>query len=362
MSISIYKLIPGGETQVNKKSLQGAIKKHIGVISLAITAINAFIRGETLDPLVGENACQIRAAYYCAQAADPKVIKSLAEVTLKLEDLKGRISAVKLQGDKVNTSWDEIAKENGLDIEVPSVVAPIVHGYILTITKDSKLSIEKKELNLVEANDPKKLEGIGGARDVIKHARRQLSARSVCYLQEEAERLGIPGPEAILEDSMGLKTAPASPGMEILLTSMKVNGTIIALKNRLRDEEGQERGQVTLLYRPDGEKRCYQVIEDPQSVDRNCTAMVIEAVSISANPRSEEELKEEIVQLGIEPIIYANFAAHPQYGGMCKAIPPPPNEEREKWLKVALEKGLCAANPEVCRMYHIYAARIGGVL
>lgn len=369
-SISLNELIPAKSNygqKIDKKSLQTVIRTHIGVIGLTIAAIKSFQQGDIPDPLVGENACQIRAAYYSAQAADASVMSALSEICPKLEGLIERISKVKLPVGKEVASMDEIIQENDLDVKVPPAVAPIVFGHILTISKESDLSIRKEseaslpKLALKEGNDPKKLKGLstGAARELIKHARRSLSEWSVQYLQDEAERYCMKGPEGILTDSMGLKSAPASPGMEILLTSMKVHRTAIVLKNRIIDSDGNVRGQVTLLCKPDGKNRSYQVVKVPKEEDLNCPGMIIEAVTISSKQRTEEELAAEIIEVGIEPIIYANFAAHPQYGGGCKTVEPPKCEERERWLQVAREKGLCAENPDLCRMYHIYAAPVG---
>ncbi|MBS0629385.1 MAG: hypothetical protein JSS30_04070 [Verrucomicrobia bacterium] len=353
--ISIKQLVPNsasyGENK-NKKALQTVIKNHVGVIALSIAAIQAFIRGDMPDPLVGENACQIRAAYYCAQATDSEKMESLKEICPKLEDLMARVSKLKMPE---MASVDQVIEENDLDLSLPPVVAPIVFGHILTVSKQSELSIQKKDLSLKEECDPKKLEAVsnGYARDLIKHSRRSLSAWSVQYLRDEAARLNMPGPENVLTDHMGLQTAPAMPGMKVLCAAMKANGIMIVLKNRIIDEEGKDGGQITLHYSPD-----YQVVTPrPQDVGR--PAMIIEAVSISS--RAAEQLEKEIIAEGIESIILANFAAHPQYGGSCKLSEPKADGERERWHEIAKRRGLCAANPDLCRMYHIYAGRVGGV-
>jgi len=360
--ISIKDLVPNAENyakKVDKKTLQMVLKNHLGVIGLSLAAIRAFVQGDMTDPLVGENACQIRAAYYCAQAADPKKMQALSEICPKLEDLMERISKVKLP-DKGET-WDEVLKQNDLDPKIPSIVSPILYGHILTISKNSELTIQKKQLALKEECDPKKLDGVsnGSARELIKHARRSLSAWSVQYLRDEAARLGLEGPQNVLTDNMGLQTAPATPGMKVLLAGMKANGLMIVLKNRIRDEEGSERGQVTLHYSPEGNERSYQVIK-PSQEDIGRPAMIIEAVSIST--RTPEELESEMIAEGLEPMLWANFAAHPQYGGGCKLIEPDPYEERERWHEYARQRGLCAANPDLCRMYHIFAGRVGGAI
>lgn len=366
--MSLTKLTPSNCTEkMSNKKLQNVLKNHLSTMRISLAAIKLFQQGIMPHPLVGENACQIRAAIYTALAGSEQSMRDLAVVEHKLEDLIARISMLNLVG-KQEVSLIEVLQENDLDLQVPSIVCPIVLGHILTVSKQSDLSIKKAagsdlpDVSIIEANDPKKLEGFSPslAKVLIKNARQSLSELSIQYLRDEAARVGMEGPQDVITDSIKLQTAPLLPGMQILLASMKMHRTAIVLNNRIIDAEGVEKGQVNLLFTPDG--RSYQVVKAPQQEELERPAVIIEAVSISNTPRAAEELEAELIEVGIEPIILANCAAHPQFGGMSKNIEPPPSDERSALKVIAVKRGLCQQNPNLCRILHIFAGRVGGSL
>lgn len=360
--ISLTQLTPSNCIEkMGSKSLQNVLKNHVGTIGLTLAAIQLFQQGSLPDPLVGENACHIRAAQYAALAGDGKIMRELEEVALKLEDVFARCSKLKL-GGKGEASLIEVLQKNDLDLQIPSIICPIVLGHILTISKQTDLSIKKDagsdlpKVSLLEGNDPKKLEGFTqkSAKQLIKNARQSLAEASIQYLCNEADLLQMRGPEHVLTDSLGLQTAPLLQAMQILLASMKVHRTTIVLKNRIIDAEAKEKGQVTLLFAPDGRERCYQVVKVPQ--EEGLPAFVIKAVSISSRSRSPEELEAELIDVGIETIILANAAAHPQYGGKSKNQQPPPSVELTALKELAIKRGLCEQNQDLCRIYHVYGS------
>lgn len=359
--MSLTKLTPSNCTEMqNVKSLRNVLKNHLSTLKLTAEALRLFLEGNMPDPLVGENACQIRTAIYTHLAQDPKAMQQLAGVAEKVEALIERLSLLEV---KRGASLVELLQENEADLQVPSMVCPIVLGHILTISKESALTIKKNgglpSVSLIEGNKPQKMGGISAsvAKVLIKNARQALSEMSIQYLRDEASSLAIEGPCNVITDQNRLHTTPLLPGMKILLESMNARGTPILLKNRIIDPEGSERGVVTLLSR--GGERGFQDMQEPLPEDRDCAAMIIEAVSISSKMRTPQELKKEMIAEGLERIILANSAAHPQYGGVSKEIEPPQTEEREALKAVALEKGLCEKNPDLCQIYHIFAGRIG---
>ncbi|HEY5260335.1 MAG TPA: hypothetical protein VIJ46_06775 [Rhabdochlamydiaceae bacterium] len=372
-SISLAQLmLKNCEEKMESKAAKGVLTNYRGLMGLARAALSAFLAGDLPDPLVGENACQIRAALYAHIIQDGEMMTDLKKVCALIEKNHGSLEHIKLPEGKARYSVMDVLQSQQLDLCVPlrmsSVIGPILFGHILTVTKLSDLKIEKAEVSLKESNDPKLLQGlsVGFAKDIIREGRKVLSNCSIQYLRNEVRLLPMSSrietlcthmEKDVLSDPLGLQTAPLLPGMEILLASMKSHHTPIVLRDRMIDGEGKEIGKVELLFAPTGKEGKYEAIKDLAGVDRERGAFVIEAVAISDKPPDCKQLASSLVEIGIETIILANSAAHPQYGGANKTVEFQ-TAEREALKERALKLGLCASNPELCRIYHIFAGMV----
>lgn len=371
-SISIAQLMPINCTEkMDGKGVKNKLSNYSGLMGLTHTAISAFLNGDLPDPLVGENACQIRAALYTDLAQDQEIVIELKKVCEMLEKNSGPLA--KAVVGKTRSSLMDVLGENHLDLCIPqgigSIVCSILFGHILTVTKVSLLTIEKVEVSLKESNDPKLLKGIstGFAKDLIKESRKSLADRSIKYLRSEACLLPM-SPKIksliaimeteVLSDPLGLQTAPLLAGMQIILASMKKHHTPIVLKDRMIDVEGIDAGTVSMVFEPTGKDGEYEAVENLSAVKKDRAGVIVEAVSISEKPCDNKQLATSIIKIGIETIILANCAAHPQYGGSNKGVEPPQTEEREALKEIALQEGLCDRNPKLCRIYHIYGRHL----
>jgi hypothetical protein len=359
--ISLTQLTPSNCIEKHPvKQLQIILKNHLCILQLTSDALRRFQAGIMPDPLVGENACQIRTSLYTRLAKDPIAMTKLEAVALQVDEVRNRLLQVDISKGK-NSSFMELLEKNGADLQVPSIVCPIVFGHMLTISKKSDLSIKKEggvpKICLAEEIDPATLQmgSVHAGQAMIKKARQTLSELSITHLQQEAALLRIEGPKDVLIDRCRLSSTPMLPGMQILLSSIKAHRTPIVLKNRMIDAAGIVTGAVILVAQADQRGRL-QIVE---TVDPNCPAMIIEAACISGKPRTDDALKAEMMAIGIESIILANSAAHPQYGGMSKGIEPPRSEEREALKALAFEKGLCEANPDLCQIFHVFPGKVG---
>ncbi len=370
------------EEPMESKSIKSQLSNYIGIVGLTHSAVTLFLNGNMPDPLVGENACQIRATMYCHLSDDLASIQELKKLSLMLASSPMvattiNVAGIPLPKDK-RSSLSEVLKSAQMDVFIPSemsqILRPILLGHVLTVSKVSVLSINKSSVSLQESNDSKLLAGLSSsfAKDLIKESRKALSNISISYLRSEASLLPMtqerdilssmmePAPKgAVLSDPLGLQTAPLLVGMKILLASMKVHNTAIILKDRLLDTMEQEKGTATLIFEPTGQDGSYEVVKDLKGVDKKKPAFIIEAVAITDKSADVDELASSLATIGIEKIILANCAAHPQYGGKNKTVEPPRTDEREDLKDLAMKLGLCDLRPELCRIYHIFSGMIG---
>lgn len=369
------------------KALQNRLDNYKGVVILAKEAIESYLKGVYPDPLVGENACQIRAVLYCQLAQDPTSIKDLTETVCKLDKMigegkdKGTLDSIKLP--KKKQSLSEVLEENKADIDIPETLKDkicwILYGHILTVTKDSKIDIDKNSLSLIEALDYKKLPSkvsSSFSKQLIKDSRKKISALSIEYLKKELESLPADDmtsnlltvvKEQVLVDDLEIQTVPMLPATMILLQALKAHNISIILRNRVI-ENGNEKDakSIRILYSPTGKDKQYEVVKDLSSIDKARPVVVLEAVSLTDKPSDLKTIEASIHKIGVETILLAACAAHNQYGGTHKSMVPTPIKEideiRTSLTDLANKEGLSKENSEVCRIYHIYAGTIGSHL
>jgi hypothetical protein len=368
-SISLAQLMLVNCTEkMADKAVKTLLSNYSGLMGYTQVALRAFLMGDLPDPLVGENACQIRAVLYSHLSQDHEIVPEIEKVCEMIEKNSGPLAKVVV--GKTRLSLMDVLEANQLNICVPnrisSTVCSILYGHILTVTKTSILSIKDIDVSLMESNDIKLLAGVTKtfARDLIKESRRSLASYSINYLRSEVRSLPMsPKTEHLIEvmerdvlsDPLGLQTAPLLPGMQILLASMKRRNISIVLRDHMRDRSNKEMRTVVLLFNPTGQDGRYEAVENLGAVNKDQSGFVVEAVAISDESRDNKQLASSLITVGIETIILANCAAHPQYGGGNKGVEPLLTEERECLKERAVKQGLCATNPELCRIYHIFA-------
>ena len=227
-SVSLAQLmLKNCEEKMESKAAKGVLSNYRGLMGLARAAVSAFLAGDLPDPLVGENACQIRAALYAHIIQDGEMMTDLKKVCALIEKNHGELEHIKLPEGKARYSVMDVLQSQQLDLCVPlrmsSVIGPILFGHILTVTKLSDLKIEKAEVSLKESNDPKLLQGlsVGFAKDIIREGRKVLSNCSIQYLRNEVRLLPMssrkravdyPYGEGCFERSLRVAYSSSAPG------------------------------------------------------------------------------------------------------------------------------------------------------
>ncbi len=285
-------------------------------------ALAAFTQLELqkFDPLVGENACQIRAAKLC--------------------ELAQRI-------------------ENPLSEEDHAFV---VYSYFLTLIKQ-QIPHGYTCIERIEDKYGATLLGISSSQVSLlrKGAQKFLSQQSVRYVQNKANgKLSPFVKDEFLKIDAGREMIPCFFTMKVLLKKQRV----IILK-AIEYKETERLGEEILIYQQNqmGKASSFQIIEKGILPD-TLPAMVIEGYSLK-EPADERSLREKISAVSLKLLVFLNAAAHHQYAGEHKStpIPFPEGDPQKKKMgelaQLAPQLGCCLENPITFCIDHIYPAKIG---
>ncbi|MBS3904166.1 MAG: hypothetical protein KGZ39_02440 [Simkania sp.] len=378
--LELYPLNP--TINVQKKHFKDVLSNYERIVGIVLVAIREFKDGGRIDPVVGENACQIRASMYSDITNRKDIQEELERWILLLTTTMDKLRSLRLP-DAQMMSLEQVLRENAVPMEVPKYVLLIAYGYILTLGKTYQIKQEitsgKLQVNIEEKIDQGVLKaklaeikdgGASLAKDLVKLARKRLSESSIDYVKELLSQLVESGEterlreelkeEAILSDSLGLRSMRCLPCMEVLLTNLLrkstpliINVTAMGMKN-----EGILGGVSILYVARDAMFVPLTLVEPIHPELLASSAFVIDAFSVGYEADSLEALRKDIIQRDVTDIILANFAAHPQYGGQNKHVEPPEDPKRESLKTKALQIGLCETNPRLVRIWHIYAGAV----
>ena len=366
------------------KQIKTAIKNFKLLIELTLDSIRDFQEGnyENFDPLVGDNACQIRAILYWEIASINNIQSELKNWSIHLRYVSESLNSLKVD-EEHSISLFNFFEMNKIDHKVHEIVYLILLGYILTLSKKTLFGLEKNsntgkiEFIGKERNDVSSIQNIlskiqndvskSFCENLIKNAKKELSVLSINFVKQklffmkpthEKLRLEKMLNENVLIDSRGLHHAPFLPAMEILLEYMLKQQIPIVLKIKMiHADNAKEKGVFSILYTVCPTNNIFVPITSRDKKNNQQPAFIIEALSISNRFPSQEHLLQELAKKSIVEIILSNFAAHNQYGGNHKHINIP--DSRRDTLKLKAEKeGFCIINPELSRIYHIYVAPI----
>lgn len=361
-------------------SSQTVLENFETVIKVTLEALKAAIDQKTFlfDPLVGENACQIRTAMFVLLFNDKNHVKALKKAYEKIAKiypiLKKKIQKQALLPSKVlkKIYLNSFLDQEGLNIQIPKLVHLILHSYLLTITKTSVFSLVRNpkthllETSLIEDNLQKALFVIRpnsisrkASESFYKNARKIVSELSTRFILENADIIA-PGFDKVLmehyliTDERGLEQLPCYYSMKVIwCLALKTSSSIVLNLQRIEQQTGQTIDYLSFLFVPDPSKSCFVLEQDFSHLKRGQVYFKIDAVSIGPKV-SQESFIQEFSRKDFLEWILAFAGAHPQYGGMENKREIPDNKEIQIKKEQAIKEGFCRENPITCQPWHIY--------
>ena len=297
-------------------------------------ALENFLQGDYTnhDALVGENACHIRAFaihdYSQLKHIDPNFFSTLNKTISKLSRIISDISEVTIEKPDYVNSVGEFLKKYNLSFSLPFnfffQIKYIIDSYLLTLTK---VSLPTSELTLREKTSYQPIRDFGFAYNraqyLIHNSQKNLSAASCEYIISEAKCLNINGLSQLLmikKDSHGRSFIPQFLTAKVLFErALKKNNHLIFKITRYLSKNPID--SIVLQFKPNYKKCDFELSHDTL---RDNSIVVIEGVvNYELHPETLEEYKKRFLSKSIMNVLLANFAAHPQYSGDLKHLPPP---------------------------------------
>ncbi|MBI2810086.1 MAG: hypothetical protein HYX67_04565 [Candidatus Melainabacteria bacterium] len=347
---------------------QGELEKYSRLYSLFITALESavheFSAGNLVefDALVGENACELRAACVVdlwdeySQGPTSSLAKEISSLAKRIEDVKGNMKSLKFEKGKAGY---EILKQNQLDVELSTDLVFLTLAHLL-----KKCSVNGDITNpelLLEWN--KNIEK-NSVKRVVDSAQQRLSELSIVYLQMQADQIqdpqlkwlaGMVAPPFILKDSVKRLTCPMFFSLWIIYQRMLEKGQRVLLE--VQKDPGKKREYA--LFQP---KEGKYVLTD-LSYAPNKAAMVWSGFQKGAG-------KEEIPDTSLFDIFMMNNAQHPQYSSEYKTqeinwglVADPIQRQNlksqfENWKKTALQSGCHKENQSLFYIEHSFCTHL----
>lgn len=283
---------------------------------------------DSLDPLVGDTACEIRAA-------------KIAGIYLKSLSY----------GVKSLTSEEEEF---------------LTLSYLLTKSKD----IKRDKKKCIEKSDFKKWGitiGTQKGRSLLIALQRRLSQLSVNFLQDLALKYEKPGVFKALSyvfpdhEAFQRPTCACYPSMTIIFDYLIDLGIPILIKVTSSNEDSSK--EANFYYKVSNQK---YVHVNRSEINENAPVIVIESFS-NLIETDEEKFHDLFTNLNIQEIILSFFAKHKQFTGkqIYDEVPYEQDsvmddlkKDHTRHKKLALEYGCCLENSDLFLGDHIYVSTI----
>ncbi len=370
-------LLPYDPVVKTKTRLKDGLNEYL----LLLTAVEQTIERvhardwKSFDPLVGENACQIRAVRLAMIASNTR---------FDLENLLGRISTAKTLFEnvlahfsKVNskkTSLKDFLNQESAEVRLNEDEYFLVKAYILTRTKVRKPFDPEKALVLNERTDEKKIKeiypvGALFARSFISFLRKNLSQSSVDFVKKIAKQSESDvSLISVLEDfetkHKDLHCLPCYWTTKALLDQALHHRIPIVLiaQQKAKDRNYEETQKVTLFFEvtPDGYMQTNR-----ESLDPRTPALVLLGNSCEKHSLlpDRELWVEQLLEHSPVDLFLAYAAAHRQYPDQSKdTLLSSLSDQDYKYHKEQSEKWGCSLdNPSRFFLAHAFCDEIGNI-
>ncbi len=334
---------------------------------------------KSFDPLVGENACQIRAI---------KLALILTNYPINYPTLLPRVRLINLKcraylNDVANlvkkeASLKALLQKENLEIKLTSNELFLVQSYLLTKVKILKPIKEETPLIKNEYTDTKKIKEISQvgsmfADRLVKKLREKLSEASVRFVQELADHseseqdLKEMVSERFVVNHRNLKCLPCFWMTRILMEAALAYKTPIVVLAQLKsiDRNYEIEQEVSLYFEPTPSG--YQLVS-PSALNISTPAIVLLGSTCREfrNLPSISEWTKELTECGPVNLMLAYAANHRQYPNINapqELIIQKTEDKEFKYYKTkAVEWGCCTKNASRFFLAHAYCNSIGNII
>ncbi len=379
---------------------------------VTVAALEAFQKHQwrQFDALVGENACQLRAAK----------IKDLADLYLNFHEWQQEIDkacsdartilkqlpAIKSQITSKIHSGKEFKAEYGNKISPREAceklkilhrasdnVRFVVESYLLAQTKTlvpknecfyqlfdvthaENLARFNCSLEGQTPNEESRLIGSKKLGDLVNLLQCDLALQSIKYLQRELWRLGETREtpvnqfahkvisEGIRRDKVGRRCSPCFYNLETLIQRLIDKKQHLLIDVTRWTPQGKEIDRIKMLYEPDQVTHSFKKMSLNEEILPESVFVII---GTSIREDQEQLPRDEYLKMfdsySLEEILNANWAQHAQYpGDLDKTSPLPDDGRRLALAKQAQEIGCSKANMSLFTVSHILCDRLDAAL
>lgn len=362
-------LFPYDFNEKTKAKLKGALQEYQMLLIASLEAINALDICDLhkFDPLVGENACQVRAVWIAIIAS--KKLINIRDLTHQIIHIKDKICALleektiaKLMLKQI--SLGELFISEKLFIPLSTEEIFLIRCFLLAETKITPLG--EKSIDCIyskEKCDPKKLKRFGDisfsfADNLVSKLRRAIAIHSVQFVRERASASQDPHLMKMLSDEYTI-----NHNNYLLCTPMfwTYKSVLAIAKN----------GNIPLMihtqFLNQEEKHDYFFYEGIQKelseIDHDKIAWIVQGL-VQLNFPSKSCWKDKFLKFPIEKVILAGAADHRQYPCQERdaSIHLLQDREFESYRSFAKTEGFCADNPTTFLIQHVYPSKIKNFL
>lgn len=362
-TISIYRdcTIAIGDEKLSEAEVLAVAKCYLSNAKLTCDAI---LKGRltSLDPIVGENACQIRALAAISAHVDADLKKELIVLCERLNQLV--ISTVKLIDTlgtlKTRPSFNadggllEQLDSLGLSLSVSEKIDYLLRSHLLTVGKYFYMNSKGQERSGIDCQKMKDKLKTKLGRDLLEKmvgiAQEKIALDSVRFLQMQAA-------------GTTLETRVANGAIRVIKPNNLELHSSCALYNlkvvMLRASEMQ----IPILIKEHGVKNpmgIYFRANEPlvEELKKDQAILVIEC--FFPENSSKEAIVEGILQHGLLELVLANVACTPQYSAddEISHLEQESQEEILKYRALGKDLGCQTASPAVFSIAHVHAATV----
>lgn len=379
-------LLPYDTNSKSEDLLIDGLKEYQLLVNCAKDALTALQKGDLsqFDPLVGENACQIRAIelafIFSNTALDfTESLNELCSIGRHLDQLINYHCLI----PKSIISLANLIDEEGLTFPLTNYEALCIQFHLLTVAKES---IRKEALFLFSPTNSnrsaiEKIKTFGCvsnrfAEQLIHATRKRISEDSVLFVRSLADTLLDSDPDKTMLSerfiykhkgaiNYELACLPCYWTMRILMrAAFKQDIPLIikaVQKAKDRDYETVNEAIFCFLPSPDGYKRV-----SLDSLDSDSASFIMYGATCADFDELPSRSNWEKAILEINPIdlILAATAAHPQYpgNGERELLSDVHDAEYERYKQKAVEWGCSLKNPSRLLPIHFYCDRMENLL
>jgi hypothetical protein len=316
-------LLPYEPEVKRRDSLESGFKEYLLLLSAAEGAMLAFQKGDLdrFDPLVGENACQIRAIAIAALDSNPLEHAESRRVYLEIIRSKAKCEELLLNIEQVTASEHSLGDYlSDLDVSVSVNQLFLISSFILSLTKVTKPFKLEKPLLENASTDAKRIKevydvGTAFAWNVVKHLRKGLSRLSVQFVQQVAGG----SMAAISEDSVvmhnGLSCLPYYWTARALMDyALKSGVPIVMIADKKASDCGYNPLQTKILF--------FKVVDENykavpvEELEENKAAFVLMGSTCRLYnnlPKDDREWTAQLLEYNILDLLFAYSSSHRQY-------------------------------------------------